>query len=367
MRYGGDTGGCVGWPLEGIGAGMRVRAWWRAVAVLAAVVAVGHSGWQSGAGAAEREAGDAAFASGPVITRIAGADRFEMSALIAQRLAPDGAEAAYLANGTGFADALSAGPAAAQSVAPVLLTTRDAVPPSVAAELIRLAPKRVVVVGGPDSVSEAVLAQIRVWLPHARVDRIGGPDRYAVSRAIVTDGFGTATTTAFVATGATFPDALSAGAVAAAHHSPVLLVNGAAASADSDSIASLARLSITEFGVAGGPLSVSDGVMATLAPPAVYRLRFGGADRYAVSLAINNALAVNWSTVYLATGANFPDALAGGVLAGVWKTPLFVVPGSCVPQGVLDAIHSHGTAEVRLLGGTASLSPAVATLTSCGW
>ncbi|MDO9398895.1 MAG: cell wall-binding repeat-containing protein, partial [Herbiconiux sp.] len=54
----------------------------------------------------------------PGAVRLAGADRYEMSALIAQRVKPRGSLVVYIASGAGFADALSASPAAAHQSAP---------------------------------------------------------------------------------------------------------------------------------------------------------------------------------------------------------------------------------------------------------
>ena len=72
-----------------------------------------------------------------------------------------GVAVAYVAVGSKFPDALAAGPAAAAAGGPVLLTTTDVLPAVIAAELTRLAPQRIVVAGGPASVSDAVLAQLQ--------------------------------------------------------------------------------------------------------------------------------------------------------------------------------------------------------------
>jgi putative cell wall-binding protein len=61
-----------------------------------------------------------------------------------------------IATGTGFADALAAGPASAQLAAPLLLVAPDALPQVVAEELTRLAPCTVTVVGGRNAVSDEV-------------------------------------------------------------------------------------------------------------------------------------------------------------------------------------------------------------------
>jgi hypothetical protein len=47
--------------------------------------------------------------------------------------------------------------------------------------------------------------------------------------------------------------------------------------------------------------------------------------------------------------------------------PLSIVPQDCVPSGVIAKMVSHGTKNVVLLGGTASLGPAVEALVPCAW
>ncbi len=303
---------------------------------------------------------------GPTVSRITAADRYDLGAELARRVSPGSSNTVYLASGATFPDALSAGPAAVASSAPLLLVAPDSVPSSVAASLIRLDPRVVKVVGGPATVSDAVLATVHALVPSATVSRIWGADRYAVSREVVADAFGAGASGAGVATGRDFPDALALGAVAGASSLPVILVDGAAPAADSATRTLLHGLGVHVATVVGGPLSVSDGVLNTLLPDG-WVPRVSGANRYEVSVNLATAFATNYSTVYLVTGANFPDALAGGVLAAKTISPMFVVPGDCVPRGVLSLIATNGTSNVTLIGGPASLSPAVAALTPCSF
>jgi putative cell wall-binding protein len=71
----------------------------------------------------------------------------------------------YVASGQAFPDALAGGPPAIIGGAPVLLVTKDGIPAPVAAELERLAPYRIVLLGGPNAVSEAVATQLESYLP----------------------------------------------------------------------------------------------------------------------------------------------------------------------------------------------------------
>ncbi len=95
------------------------------------------------------------------VIRLAGADRYATAVAISAAAFPDGAETVFLSTGQDFADGLTAGPAAAAVSAPLLLTTTRHMPPEVAAELDRLAPDQVIVVGGDGVVTEAVVEKIR--------------------------------------------------------------------------------------------------------------------------------------------------------------------------------------------------------------
>jgi hypothetical protein len=62
--------------------------------------------------------------------------------------------------------------------------------------------------------------------------------------------------------------------------------------------------------------------------------------------------------VYLATGQDFPDALAGASAAGRAEAPLLLTGPGCVPAATRAEIDRLRPSEVVVLGGTASLSDA---------
>lgn len=100
------------------------------------------------------------FTAGTV-TRLGGKDRYETSAQISAAAFTPAAPVAYLASGRDFPDALSGGPAASRGPGPMLLTGVDQVPDVVVAELKRLRPERIVVLGGTGAVSSAVMEQLQ--------------------------------------------------------------------------------------------------------------------------------------------------------------------------------------------------------------
>jgi putative cell wall-binding protein len=194
------------------------------------------------------------------VQRVSGADRYDVSArLSAQSLWP-AQPVAYVASGEGFADALSGSAAAGQLDGPVLLVHKDSIPGSIALELARLRPSKLVVLGGTNAVSETVVAAHRDVVRDTT--RIGGADRYAVSATTSKRAFATGADTVFVASGANFPDALSGSAAAIHAGAPVLLVTatGIPAAVDTE----LRRLAPTRIVVLGGTRTISPDVMAQL-------------------------------------------------------------------------------------------------------
>ncbi|MFB2581633.1 cell wall-binding repeat-containing protein [Herbiconiux sp. P15] len=301
----------------------------------------------------------------PKVTRIAGTDRYDQSAKVS-RATYDSAGTVYIASGEKFADALSASSVAAHHDAPLLLTPAAAVTTGVLDEIARLAPKNVVVVGGPASVSDAVLGQLAALTGKPTVTRITGADRFEVSRNLIGDAdFGIAKSDAvYIAAGATFPDALGASPVAAKIDAPVLLVNGGASTLSSAETATLTALGATKATVVGGPASVSPALVTALATKYT-TTRVDGEDRFKVNGELNRTAFTSADRLYVASGTVFPDALSGGAAAGQHESPLYISPKECLAYEAYYAIGRLAPDEIIILGGTATLDPAVENMTRC--
>lgn len=316
-------------------------------------------------GAASLEPAAPPVPTGPTVARVAGADRFESAVLLSRRYNdPAAAQTVYLVSGEAFADALSAAPAAAQPGGALLLTQREQLPATVAEELARLAPARVVVVGGYGAISAGVETAVRELMPLAQVDRIAGADRYGTSAAIARDAF-PGSAEAFVAPGHRFADALSAAPIAARRGAPVLLTPpGELAPALHDFLDERSLVSIT---VVGGTPSVSAAAERAIADVTGVRAsRLSGIDRYATNvLAARRGSVAQQETVLLASGRDFPDALAAVALANR-VGPLLLSSASCIPAGTLAMLEStYRPSEVLLLGTEATLGSRVAALEHC--
>lgn len=316
------------------------------------------------------------------IERIAGTDRYDVAIAIAQRAYPGPARptTVYVVNGGDFPDALGAGSAAAATGGLVMLVPTDALPAKIRTELQRLGPQRVVIVGGPASVSETVRSSLVTALPSATVSRISGSSRFDVSLNVMNHIIATAgprafesSTNLYVANGFNYPDALVAGAAGSSTASfrgisPVLTVAGPESSLPAATRTAIENFGFTTIMVAGGPGSVSSGIESQLRSIVGTSnvARLGGATRFDAARSVSNdAYRSTADTVFLTTGFNFPDALAGAPLAGLMDAPMYSVETTCVPRGVLTDLDRLQPSRIILLGGTGTLTPAVAALTPC--
>ncbi|UAJ80548.1 cell wall-binding repeat-containing protein [Leifsonia sp. ZF2019] len=299
----------------------------------------------------------------PSMSRISGGDRFETSAAISRAAYPSpgaGVPAVYVANGLSFPDALAAAPAAAHRGGPLLLSTATSVPDAIVTELQRLKPEKIYAVGGTASLSDAVVTQLSSIAP---VERISGSDRFQTSQAIAANAFEDShPTTAYLAYGLNFPDALSAGAAAGAKGYPVLLMYGTAP--DAGTIATLQGLGVSAVKVVGGTSVIPDSYLAGLRSAGFTATRISGDDRFDTSLAImRDAFPSATPGTFLASGMQFPDALSAAAYAGHAGNALLVTSGACVYAGSAElALRSNA---ISVIGGTTAQGPAVGALSIC--
>ena len=318
--------------------------------------------------------------------RWTGADRYLTSATIAVNAFSPPVPAAYVASGGDFPDALAAGPAAAQGDGgPVLLDEplqpghRDGVSSEVSSTLSFLQPQRIVVVGGPAVISDAVVSVLaqRFDVP---VQRAGGSDRYATSVAVADGAFPSTTDRVFIASGVTFADALAAGPAAGDAQAPLLLT--LPDDVPDVVMAKLQALDPDEIVIVGGPAAVGAAAEAELRTVASNVLRRAGATRYETAVEVSNhlfgkidgAFPTTTGAVYLATGENWPDGLSASAPGGLAHStrfsrhagPVLLVRPGCIPPAtsaelarLAASFSPESSLPVRVLGGTAAVSDAV--------
>ena len=283
--------------------------------------------------------------------RISGADRYATAVAVSKAAFPDPAEASavVVASGETFADALSGGPVAAALGGPLLLTGAGALPAIVAAEISRLRPARVMILGGEAAVSAAVEASLRRLVPDTV--RLAGANRFATSISALRATFPEGANRIYVATGYAFPDALSGGALAAAEGAPLLIVPGSRGAAAPEVLELLADWSVSDITVLGGEGAVTAGMAASLAESTRAVSRIAGADRYAVAGQIAARFPRAQGEVLLASGRNYPDALTATVLAARRGAPLLLTRPVCTEQTLRSYAASRPNLVITTVGG----------------
>lgn len=316
------------------------------------------------------ERGDVPTAPEPApVERLAGSDRVRTATAIAEGW--QAAEDAVIVPEGSHSEALVAAPLAAALDAPVLLSGGH-LRSEVADALERLGVQRVHLVD-----ASGALAQVADELESAGMQQV---------RRLAADGPAALTAVVgrelaelagppervLLALGAheepsrAWPDALSAGALAAERTAPVLLTRGDELPEPVAEL--LAELAPARITVVGGTAAVSAAVEDEAAEAAggAATDRLAGANRYATSLAVAEAAraqGLDAAAVWLATGHAFPDALAAGPAAARAGAPVVLLDGAAV-DGAPETqtwLREHADAldEGVVLGGKAAVAETV--------
>lgn len=257
-----------------------------------------------------------------------------------------------MAYGEDFPDALAAAPLASYYGAPILLTEKDRLSSNVKAELERLKVKNVIVIGGSGVVSDSVKTSIENinydgQMAPIAVERIYGQDRYKTSLEIAKRL--PQSNTIAVLSGDNFPDALSMAPIAAEKKMPIILVSKS--QIDPAIKTYLSEDNVTKTYLIGGPGVISDTVMNQFGTPE----RIYGQDRYETNIKIIQKFqgSLDLTKTFVAYGENFPDGLAGSVLAAKSNSAIILTNG--VPyNSTRDYIKNNisSISKLNILGGS---------------
>ncbi|WP_187279705.1 cell wall-binding repeat-containing protein [Quadrisphaera setariae] len=200
----------------------------------------------------------------------------------------------------------------------------------------------------PAHAVQTVTPSVRWW----------GADRYATATAVSREAFPQGARDVVVVSGARFPDALAAAPLAAQLGGPVITVPAGPLPAVVRT--ELERLSPAVVHVVGGSSVVGDDVVAQLAPLASDRVvRLQGADRYETAASVATTAFSSASEVVLASGQDFPDALAAGSAGAALGSPLLLTERGALPGPTRAALAALAPSRVTLVGGPAVVTPAV--------
>ena len=183
-----------------------------------------------------------------------------------------------------------------------------------------------------------------------QVTRISGKDRITTSVEISKSAY-TTSENVILASGFNFADALSAGQLASALNAPLLL--SSQNKLDSQTKNEIERLKAKKVYVVGGDNAISkSGVDTTLKSKKIDVTRLEGQDRYATSQQVMEKTKeiVNPEYMLIASGKNFPDALAATSFFVNHKSVMVLSDGNSYPSSNLKEIAIGGVNQLPLKG-----------------
>ena len=222
------------------------------------------------------------------------------------------------------------------------------------------------ILGGEGAIGKNVVDElVRNGIKKGNIERISGKSRYATAAAIA-EKLDPSPEVVFFVYGGGYADALSISPVAAIKKAPIIYLT-TSGELNADSAAYLARLKkkkcVKTAYCIGGSGVISDQMMQSVRTALDLQQedqlhRIYGINRYDTSCAVYSWFGystLKGSSVCIATGKNFPDALAGGVLAAEFRAPLLLVGGYCDYSSRLNPERFF---NIFILGGTGAVPDA---------
>lgn len=283
--------------------------------------------------------------------RISGDDRIDTSIQISKEYY-DKAKTVIVVRNDLFPDSMTASVLAKLKDAPILLNPTDKLDSRVGNEIKRLGASEVIVVGGPNSVSENVREGLRLYDSDKNVERISGADRYGTSEMVARRVVGITgkKNKGVVASGEVFPDALAVGTFASRDGYPILLVEKNKVPVQITN--AINDLEIKDTYIAGGVNTISNSVERSL-PNVVERM--AGEDRYATSVAIAKSKFKDSSRAFIASGEEFADALVISPISGKYNRPTLLTRSYMVPSVVKNYVRDSKINMITAIGGNKTI------------
>jgi putative cell wall-binding protein len=221
--------------------------------------------------------------------------------------------------------------------------------------------QNVYIIGSTSVISQSVQNTISQTYGK-NVVRYGGTTRADTARILAQQTLlSTSTNTVFLAVSNAFPDAMSASAALAKNGYPILYVEPNSTTLPSETATILNMAQITKVYIIGSTSVIPSGITTAITACNISSSnisRLQGADRFATNLAVQQAFFSTANQGFVATGENFPDALAASPLAGAKSAPVFLVPDTTIlPSSSLASfIRSKNFQKLYFMGSSRAVS-----------
>lgn len=284
------------------------------------------------------------------VDRIQGGNRYQTAVEISQTGWTESTNV-VLVRGDNYADALTGVPLAHKLNAPILLTPPSNLNSDTLAEIRRLKADKVIIIGGTGAISVQVEQNLKN--EGLAVERISGNNRFDTAAKIAARVAPNEASTAVIAYGLNFPDALAAAPYAAMQGYPILLVN--TSNIPQETLNAIDHLGVDYTIVVGGSSVIEDTVLKKLPSPE----RVSGSNRFDTAVELAKYFDPGNTHMYIATGLQFADAITGAVLTAKNNSGILLV-GRNVSPGVGKYIKNYNIEKLTVFGGHGAVSEAVA-------
>lgn len=285
--------------------------------------------------------------------RISGDNRFKTAVELSKKHYPESAKAVFITAGHAYTDALVMSPLTNKYDGPVLLSEKDNLSDDVLAEIKRLNPEKIFIIGGENTIGQRVIDLIAEETS-INAERINGLNRYDTSLKIAdVINKDNKFSEVFIVNGYKEIDAISISGIAVQKNIPVILTDGK--SLDSDIKSALVNYGVTNAVLIGGENTLQNSLETDIKSLDISIERIGGKDRFETSLLINKKYINTSRNPFIANGINAVDALTAGPLAGKNKSPMILIMKDNIPEGVGEYINSLGYEMITVLGGLNSI------------
>jgi cell wall-associated protease len=159
---------------------------------------------------------------------------------------------------------------------------------------------------------------------------------------------------AILASNQSFPDSLAASTLAAQLDAPIYLTFPNRL--DGETITELKGNGITDVIVLGGTVTLTDSIVTSLEAKGFNPIRLRGENRYATAVALNDYVAKKKGEVIIASGQDFPDALAISAYAALMDLPIVFVENDKIPAETAQFLEKYQFSRSYVIGGTAAIS-----------
>ncbi len=268
--------------------------------------------------------------------RLGGQNRIETALKIANEYNNGNVQTVVVTTANNFPDALTGSVLAAKYNAPILLVNTTVKASQDVLDYIKSNLEvggKVYILGGTSVVSTDIENNIKN-MGYDNIKRLSGANRDETANVINGELNPQKGTPVFIATGYNFPDALAASGIAGIKGYPILL--SSKDKLPQATIDSLSSIEASKVYIVGGTTVVSDMVSKQLESVTGLEttdiIRLSGTNRYETSLEIAKFFNINTLNAILATGADFPDALAGSSLAVKNNAPIILVSNDTSSQ-----------------------------------